>query len=289
MLGEMRTANRLPPVRVLTVDDNAPLRASLRAIFELEDEIAVVGDAADGREAVERAQTLAPDVVLLDIEIPIMNGIEAARQIRQRLPSTKIIFFVAESIWRSQAEAIGSDAFLLKDTPVATVVDTILCVAGRVPQAVPTLPVFEAPAPLSPPTALATPSQAAPAPSSQLVAPVPEFQPAASAPHTFETPVVAPVPPPTHDLDLVVLMREIRDAIAGMSADDVTRGAEFPETDVTEPPARALPQLVSPGDHTQIVELLTQLIQSRSALEQQLVGGLVGTEPPKAARAPSAD
>ena len=66
----------------------------------------------------------------MDIEMPVMNGIEAARLIRQRLPDTKIVFFVAEVIWRSQAMAIGADAFLLKETPIASVIESIRRVAG---------------------------------------------------------------------------------------------------------------------------------------------------------------
>ena len=120
------------PIRVLIVDDNAPLRASLRSIFDWEDDINVVGEAVDGREAVERVGALRPDVVILDIEMPIMNGIEAARLIRQSLPDIKIVFFVAEVIWRTQAQAVGADAFLLKDTPIETVVDTIRQVTGQV-------------------------------------------------------------------------------------------------------------------------------------------------------------
>ena len=120
------------PIRVLIVDDNAPLRASLRSIFDWEDDSNVVGEAVDGREAVERVGALRPDVVILDIEMPIMNGIEAARLIRQSLPDIKIVFFVAEVIWRTQAQAVGADAFLLKDTPIETVVDTIRQVTGQV-------------------------------------------------------------------------------------------------------------------------------------------------------------
>ena len=132
------TAELRPAIRVLSVDDNAPLRASLRAIFALEEDIELVGEAADGREGVERTEALRPDVVLMDIEMPVMNGIEAARLIRQRLPDTKIVFFVAEVIWRSQAMAIGADAFLLKETPIASVIESIRRVAGRTASPEPT-------------------------------------------------------------------------------------------------------------------------------------------------------
>ncbi|HJN93189.1 MAG TPA: response regulator transcription factor [Dehalococcoidia bacterium] len=113
------------PIRVLAVDDNAPLRGSLRSLFALEDDLELVGEAADGREGVARAQALRPDVVLMDIEMPVMNGIEAGRLIKAALPGTKLVYFVAEVVWRSQALALGADAFLLKEMPVATVFETI--------------------------------------------------------------------------------------------------------------------------------------------------------------------
>jgi DNA-binding NarL/FixJ family response regulator len=117
------------PIRLLTVDDNAPLLASLHAIFALEEGIDLVGEAADGRAGLEQAEALRPDVVLLDIEMPVMNGIEAGRLIKERLPATKLVYFAAEVIWRSQALALGADAFVLKESPVATVIEAIRRVA----------------------------------------------------------------------------------------------------------------------------------------------------------------
>ena len=121
----MARVNQPPrPIRVLSVDDNAPLRASRRTLFAQEEGIELVADAGDGRAGVELAATLRPDVVLLDIEMPVMNGIEAGEQIKRRLPDTRIIYFVAETTWRSQALALGADAFLLKDTPIDTLIRT---------------------------------------------------------------------------------------------------------------------------------------------------------------------
>ena len=132
----MARVNQPPcPIRVLSVDDNAPLCASLRTLFAQEEGIELVADAGDGRAGVELAATLRPDVVLLDIEMPVMNGIEAGEQIKRRLPDTRIIYFVAETTWRSQALALGADAFLLKDTPIDTLIRTIRGVVAAGPAA----------------------------------------------------------------------------------------------------------------------------------------------------------
>ncbi len=136
------TANgdRLPPIRVLSVDDNAPLRASLRAIFQLEDDMELVGEAANGQEGLELAGRLLPDVVLLDIDMPVMNGLEAGRHVKRRWPQIKLVYFVAEAIWQSEALDLGADAFLLKETPIGAVIETIRRVTGRERPALSTTP-----------------------------------------------------------------------------------------------------------------------------------------------------
>ena len=80
-----------PPIRVLVVDDHAVLRQSLRYLLEAQPGLEVVGEASNGRDAVELAQKLKPDVVLMDTIMPGLNGIEATRQIRRQLPKTKVL------------------------------------------------------------------------------------------------------------------------------------------------------------------------------------------------------
>jgi DNA-binding NarL/FixJ family response regulator len=78
-------------IRVLLADDHAVVRSGLRMLLESQDDITIVGEAQNGRQAVERVQTLRPDVVLMDIEMPDMNGIEATKAIKTAVPGTAVL------------------------------------------------------------------------------------------------------------------------------------------------------------------------------------------------------
>jgi len=82
----------LSSIRVLVVDDFEPWRHSVRSMLKGHTELRLAGEVADGLEAVQRASKLKPDLVLLDIGLPNLNGIETAKQIRQLVPATKILF-----------------------------------------------------------------------------------------------------------------------------------------------------------------------------------------------------
>ncbi|HKZ50161.1 MAG TPA: response regulator transcription factor [Dehalococcoidia bacterium] len=101
----------------LLVDDNTLLRASLAKLIGLWRSDAVIAEAADGREAVEMARQLRPDVILMDIRMPSMDGIEATRLIKADLPETKVIMLTVSEEEEDLFEAIGSGAhgYLLKD------------------------------------------------------------------------------------------------------------------------------------------------------------------------------
>jgi DNA-binding NarL/FixJ family response regulator len=105
-------------VRVLLVDDHAVVRQGLCMFLALDGGIEVVGEASDGREAVERARALRPDVVVMDMLMPVMDGIAATREIRSTLPETQVLALTSvleddSVIGAVQAGAVG---YLLKDT-----------------------------------------------------------------------------------------------------------------------------------------------------------------------------
>lgn len=78
-------------IRVLIVDDHTLVRDGIRALLELVADVEVVGEATNGKEALERVAQLAPDVVLMDLAMPIMGGLEATRRIRRQFPGTKVL------------------------------------------------------------------------------------------------------------------------------------------------------------------------------------------------------
>jgi DNA-binding NarL/FixJ family response regulator len=104
-------------VSVLVVDDQAPFRLAARAVLRRTDGFELVGEAADGDEAVERARELRPSLVLMDINMPTVNGIEATRQIMAELPETTV--FLCSTYQRSdlpaEADASGFAAYVNKE------------------------------------------------------------------------------------------------------------------------------------------------------------------------------
>ena len=108
------------PVRVMVVDDHAVLRQSLRYMLESQPGIEVVGEASNGREAVDIAEKLRPDVILMDTIMPGLNGIEATRQIRRRLPKTKVIMLTgyAEDEHIAGALRAGASGFVIKKSEI---------------------------------------------------------------------------------------------------------------------------------------------------------------------------
>lgn len=105
-------------IRVLLVDDHTVVRRGLRLAFELEHDLEVVGEAANGQEAVERVAELLPDVVVMDLLMPVMNGVEATRTIRQAHPEVEVVALTSVLEDRLVVDAVeaGAAGYLLKET-----------------------------------------------------------------------------------------------------------------------------------------------------------------------------
>ena len=108
----------MPPIRVLVVEDFAPFRRFLCSTLANMPALQVICEVADGQEAVQKAQELTPDLILLDIGLPTLNGIAAARQIRKLAPASKIIFVTQESSAEVVQEALrtGALGYVVKTT-----------------------------------------------------------------------------------------------------------------------------------------------------------------------------
>jgi DNA-binding NarL/FixJ family response regulator len=105
-------------ITVLLAEDHQIVREGFRSLLGHESDIEVVGEAANGRQAVQMARKLRPAVVVMDIAMPLLNGLEAARQIRKEIPGTAVLFLSAHSddAYLEQVTVLGAAGFLLKQT-----------------------------------------------------------------------------------------------------------------------------------------------------------------------------
>jgi DNA-binding NarL/FixJ family response regulator len=112
---------------IIIADDDQAFRSVLKRLLQKERELSVVGEAADGLEAIERARELSPDIILMDIAMPRLNGLEATRRIRAEHPEIKVVIFTKhqEDAYRQAAADSGADAFLTKTTRLADLLTTI--------------------------------------------------------------------------------------------------------------------------------------------------------------------
>jgi DNA-binding NarL/FixJ family response regulator len=121
-------------IRTVVVDDQALVRLGLRVLLESEDDITLVGEAADGREAIEVVRRLRPDIVLMDIRMPVLDGIEALRVIvaDRSLADTKVLVLTTFELDEYVFEALraGASGFMIKDTEPAELLRAIRVVAA---------------------------------------------------------------------------------------------------------------------------------------------------------------
>jgi len=122
----------LPPIRVLLVDDDALMRAGLASILSSDDAVEVVGEAPDGRVAVERVTVLRPDVVLMDVRMPEVDGISATREVVAVAPDTRVVILTTfeDDEYIFGALIAGASGFLLKRTTPESLIEAIKAVAA---------------------------------------------------------------------------------------------------------------------------------------------------------------
>lgn len=112
--------------RVLIVDDRSQTRAGLKALLATAPPVQVVGEAADGREALRLIEVQQPDVVLMDASMPVMDGLAATRLVKAQWPAVRVIVLTIHTGLRTEALAAGADAFLVKGCPAGELLAAIM-------------------------------------------------------------------------------------------------------------------------------------------------------------------
>jgi DNA-binding NarL/FixJ family response regulator len=122
-----------PPIRVLIADDHRLFAEALEAILAGESRIAVVGRARNGAEALELALELEPDIVLMDISMPVMDGVEATRRIREARPDACVVMLTGSNAAADvdRSREAGASGYVTKDRIASQLVEAIVEAAGR--------------------------------------------------------------------------------------------------------------------------------------------------------------
>jgi len=122
----------VPPIRVLIADDHALFRRGLRTVLELDGDIEVIDEANDGGEALDKAESLIPDIVLMDVRMPGRGGIDACLDIKDRVPSARIVMLTMSDDENDLFDAVraGANGYVLKDVPGEEIAAGIRAVYG---------------------------------------------------------------------------------------------------------------------------------------------------------------
>jgi DNA-binding NarL/FixJ family response regulator len=128
-------------ITVLVVDDQRLVREGIASLLDIQDGVTVVGTAVDGQEAVEKAIDLAPDIVLMDVRMPVLDGIAATRQIRQHLPACQILMLTTfdDDEYIIKSLEAGARGYLLKDIPADDLASAIRLTHAGIYQLAPTV------------------------------------------------------------------------------------------------------------------------------------------------------
>jgi DNA-binding NarL/FixJ family response regulator len=114
-------------IRLLLVDDQSIIREGLRNLLQAQPDLTVVGEASNGKEALEQAIALVPDVILMDVRMPVMDGVAATGALAQQLPSARVLVLTTfdDDDYIAQAMRRGAKGYLLKDTPSTEIAEAI--------------------------------------------------------------------------------------------------------------------------------------------------------------------
>ena len=122
----------MKPIRILLVDDHGLMRLGLTTLMKYHKDLSVIGGADNGKEAVEQAKALKPDVIVMDLMMPVMDGVEATRRIHAELPEIKIMILTTFGTSTDVARAVqaGAVAALMKDTPNDELLNALRAIAA---------------------------------------------------------------------------------------------------------------------------------------------------------------
>ena len=117
----------MPTTRILVVDDDAAFRQRVKAFFAREADMEVVAEASDGEEAITKAQELKPDVVLMDVRMPGLNGVSATRKLREEMPEVKVIMLSVFDLpeYKDAAMVSGASGYVVKKSMIEALLPEI--------------------------------------------------------------------------------------------------------------------------------------------------------------------